>query len=324
MGKQAIHLPKKKQTQFQFQKLKICKKCQRYSVIKEENCPECGAVYVGAQALAKAIFKNHLFSETLWILMFVCIGVIFAPTVEARYYSLIVGVSFALGYVILTIPFIKSEYFYQLKQLFFTELLKIKAGIQYDSNRAREDIKEGNVMEAYDKLQEIRDFIDNDQMKIRTVRALNKIALRKDMLLELELLLPSSYDKDFVKYALEVVKINRQLVRKSCISYFIKYQMEIIRDFGMDNLLFVAGSALRMKLYIQEFSEFIQEFVDYFPKERILRLCRIIYSNPEENWGGLAEKIKRLVAVKYSYDPDFKPYVQEKSQTMIKRTVYQK
>jgi hypothetical protein len=291
--------------------MKMCKKCQCYSVLKGKNCPECGTVFKGVEGLAKAYVRKQLYSETLWILLFVCLGVIFAPTNEARYYTLIIGGSFTLGYVIFTFIFLKSEYYYQLRKLIFSDILKIKAGIQQDSNQAREDIKENNVSAAYDKLQQIGEFIHNDQLKIRTVIALNKFALRRDMNLELEHLLPSSYDKEFVKYALEVGKINRQLIKKSCIAYFIKYKLDIIHDFGLDTLMSIAGSALRMKLYIHEFSEFIQEYIDYFPKDRILRLCSIIHSHPKEDWGGLAEKIKQHVLIKYSYDPEFKPYIKE-------------
>ena len=127
--------------------------------------------------------------------------------------------------------------------------------------------------------------------------------------LELERLVPSSYDRDFVFYALDVLKINRSLLTKKSIGYFIQYREEIIRDFGIEALISVASSALRMKLYILEFSEFIEEFLDYFPKERMLRLCSILNSNPDIKWGSLKDKTKRLVAMKYHYDPDFKQFV---------------
>ncbi|OLS33935.1 hypothetical protein BTR25_23310 [Bacillus sp. MRMR6] len=309
MAKQAARLPKKKKTEFRFQKLKMCKKCQRYSVIKEESCPVCGSTYMGVESLARSILKNRVFSETMFILIFVCAGIIFSPTLTMRYYSLIASLVFAICYLVLMLIFIKSEYYTQLKQLFFHDLKRIKAGIQSDSNRAKTDVSEGQVAAGYDKLREICDLIDNDQLKNCSVKALNEIALRKDMELEIEQLIPSSYDKDFVKYALEVQKINRMLVTKKVISYFSVYRDGVVRDFGIDSLITVLDSALRMKLYIHEFSEFIQEYIDYFPKERILRLCRIVNAHPEEDWGSLADTMTRMVAVKFHYDPDFMPYI---------------
>jgi hypothetical protein len=306
VAKMAVPLPKKKQTKYRFQKLKMCKKCNTYSVLKDENCPKCGAAYISIEGLAKSIYKNHLISEVIAILIFVSIGIVFAPTMKVVYYTSITGLSFCLAYVLLTVFFIKNEYYQQLKKLFYADLIKIKAGIAQDTELAKEDIKQERVAAAYDKLREIGDFIYSDQIKILIVRTLNKIALRKNMELVLEPLIPSSYDKDFVKYALGVLKINRTLVTKKCIAYFFNYRSETIRDFGMESLLIVADMTLRMRLYILEFSGFIEEFIEYLPKGRLLRLCSIINSHPEVDWGSLEEKTKQLIALKYNYDPDFK------------------
>ncbi|MEH7306187.1 hypothetical protein [Neobacillus drentensis] len=309
IAKQAIQLSKKKRTKYCYQKLKMCKKCNRYSVLKEEECPTCGLTFVGIESIVHSIFRNRLFTEAIRILILVCIGIVAAPTVKTLYLSLITGVIFVSSYIILTVTFMKSEYFMVLKKLLRADFRKIQAGIQFDSNLAKEDVKAGKLAPAYDKLREIGDFIYSDQVKIRRVMVLNDIVLRRDMELELESLIPSSYDKDFVKYALEILKINRPLFTKKCIAYFIQYRDAIVRDFGIDSLIAVAGTALRMKLYIQEFSDFIEEFLEYFPKDRFLRLCNILYSNPDAKWGSLEEKAKRLVAIKYHYDPDFKRFV---------------
>lgn len=313
MAKQVVQLSKKKRTKYCFQKLKMCKKCQRYTVLNDENCPKCSSNYIGIESLVRAIVKNRLFTEAIWILIFVCIGIVAAPTVNTMYYSLIAGVVFIIGYVMLSSIFIKSEYFIQLKKQLRADFRKIQAGIRFDSNLAKEDVKEEKLAPAYEKLREIGDFIYSDQVKIRRIKVLNKISLRSDMELELEPLVPSSYDRDFVKYALEVLKINRTLITKNCIAYFINYRDAIVIDFGMNSLISVAGTALRMKLYILEFSQFIEEFLEYFPKERVLRLCNILHSNPDVNWGSLEEKTKRLVARKYNYDPDFKRFSFEES-----------
>ena len=309
LTKQAVQFSKKERTNYRFEKLKMCKKCKRYSVLNDENCPECGSTLVGLESLVQSIYKKRVFAEVIKIVILVCIGIVAAPTVTTRYISLIIGILFLISYVIITLIYRKSEYFNQLKKLLRVELRKIHAGIQFDSNLAKEDVKQGKLVSAYEKLREIGDFIYSDQVKLRRVRILNAVFLRRDMELELESLIPSSYDKEFVKYALEVLKINRTLFTKKCIAYFFKHRAEIGRDFGMDSLISVAGTALRMKLYILEFSQFIEEFLEYFPKDRFLRLCNIIHSNPEVEWGSLKEQTQRLVARKYHYDPDFKQFV---------------
>ncbi|WP_231507829.1 hypothetical protein [Bacillus sp. UNC41MFS5] len=287
----------------------MCKKCNRYSVLKDEECSECGSKFIGIEGLVHSIFKNRLYTEAIRILILVCIGIVAAPTVKTLYLSLITGIIFVISYIMLTLIFMKSEYFIVLKKLLRSDFRKIQAGIRFDSELAKEDVREERLAAADEKLREIGDFIYSDQVKIRRVMVLNNILLRRDMELELEPLIPSSYDKDFVKYALEVLKINRTLITKKCIIYFIKYRDTIVRDFGMDSLIAVAGTTLRMKLYILEFSAFIEEFLEYFPKDRFLRLCNIIQSNPDEDWGSLAVKAKRLVEIKYHYDPDFKRFV---------------
>jgi|GEM_PF-5220529 len=309
MAKHAIQLSKKKRTKYRFQKLKMCKKCNRYSVLKDKACPECGSTFMGIEGLAHSIFKKRLFTEAIRILILVCIGIIAAPTVKALYLSLITGMIFVIVYIILTFAFIKSEYFTELKKILRVDLRKIGAGIQFDSDLALEDVREEKLAAAYEKLREIGDLIYSDQVKMRRVMVLNDIVLRRDMELELESLIPSSYDKDFVKYALEVLKINRALFTKKCIAYFIHYRDAVIRDFGIESLSAVAGTTLRMKLYILEFSEFIEEFLEYFPKDRFLRLCNILQANPDTDWGSLEERAKRLVEMKYHYDPDFKRFV---------------
>lgn len=312
-GDRDVRLPKKKQTKYRFQKLKMCKKCHHYSVLKDDDCPKCGTVYVGVESLAKSIYKNRFGTEVIAIILFVSFGSVFAPTSKTFNYSLIAGFSCCIAYVIMSFIFSKSEHYQQLNKLFYDDLINIKSGIAQDIALAQDDVLQGRVAAGYDRLREIGDLIYSNQVKIERVRALNKMALRKDMELVLEPLIPTSYDRDFVKYALEVLKINRTLVTKKCIAYFSKYRIEVMRDFGMESLLTVVGTVLRMKLYILEFSEFIQEFIEYLPKERLHRLCSIINSHPEEEWGGLEEKVRRLMAVKYPYDPDFKSYFLERS-----------
>ncbi len=297
MAKQAVQLSKKKQTIYSFQKLKMCKKCSRYSFLQDETCPTCGTTFVGINPLIKSILKKRLMKEAIQILMVVSLGILFAPTIRTMYYSLFIGVIFCIIYVVLITIHIKSEQFHQLKKLLRADFKKIRAGIQFDTNLANEDIKAARLNQAYEKLREIGDIIYSDQVKIRRVRVLNQFFLRSDMELELEGLIPSSYNVDFVKYALEVLKINRTLITKKCIAYFVHYRDAIVMDFGMNSLISVADTALRMKLYILEFAPFIEEYLEYFPKERVLRLYSIIHANPEIEWGSLEEKTKHLASI---------------------------
>jgi hypothetical protein len=213
--------------------------------------------------------------------------------------------------LVLTFIFLKSEYYTLLKKKLRQDLRQIQAGIRFDFQRASEDSKEGRLQAALDKLREIGDLVDSDEVKIRQVIVLNKLTLRRDMELELEKLIPTRYDKHFVIYALEVLKFNRAHVRKRCIAYFIHYRRNIEMDFGVNPLIAMADTALRMKLYILEFSGFIEEFLEFLSKERFKRLCSILDKNPNLEWGRLKGTAVYLIEREYRHDPDFQEFFQQ-------------
>jgi hypothetical protein len=297
-----------KNVKYQFQKLKMCKNCQRYSVLKDPICPVCGKPYKKVHLLVRKSVIKRLFMEAIWILTVTGLGVIFSPTRQTMYY-LAGGTMFCISYIIVTSIFLKSEYHYQLKKRLRKDLRKIQAGIRFDSNLAKEAESEGQLAAAYEKLCEIGDFVYSDEVKIRQLIVLNKLPFRSGVEPELERLIPSLYNKNFVKYALKVLKQNRAQFTKKCIAYFISYRENIRIDFGGDSLIAIADTALRMKLYILEFSSFIEEFLSDLPKERIKRLCSIIHANPGQDWGGLKVSTMELIGKKYLDDPDFKSFL---------------
>ncbi|MBT2657248.1 hypothetical protein J7E81_18790 [Bacillus sp. ISL-18] len=292
-----------KNEKYQFQKLKMCKNCQRYSVLKDPICPVCGKHYKLVHQLVRKSVLKRLFTEAIWVLTGTGMGVIFAPTTQTRYF-LTGGTMFCISYIIVMSIFFKSEYHCQLKKRLRKDLRKIQAGIRFDSNLAKEAESEGQLEAAYEKLCEIGDFVYSDEVKISQLIVLNKLPFRSGVEPELERLIPSSYDKNFVNYALKVLKQNRARFTKRCIAYFICYRENIMMDFGGDSLISIADTALRMKLYILEFSGFIEEFLEYLPKERLLRLCSMIEANPNIDWGSLKGSTIRLIERKYSSDPD--------------------
>ncbi|ULT56468.1 hypothetical protein L1999_26070 [Neobacillus drentensis] len=293
-----------KNEKYQFQKLKMCKNCQRYSVLKDPICPVCRKHYKLVHQLVRKSAVKHLFTEAIWVLTGTGMGVIFAPTTQTMY-CLAGGTLFYISYIIVTSIFLKGEYHYQLKIRLRKDLRKIQAGIRFDSNLAKEAEREGQLEAAYEKLCEIDDFVYSDEVKIMQLIVLNKLPVRSRVEPELERLIPSSYDKKFVNYALKVLKQNRARFTKRCIAYFSCYRENIMMDFGGDSLISIADTALRMKLYILEFSGFIEEFLEYLPKEHLLRLCSMVEANPNIDWGSLKGNTLRLVERKYSSDSDF-------------------
>ena len=293
---------------YKFEKLQFCKKCQRYSVLTEEKCPVCAQHYKKLFRLIRSTFIKRIVTETLWYVVLVGLGIIFAPSKKDMDVVLVAGSIFFLTHWVLTFIFLKSEYYTLLKKKLRQDLSQIQAGIRFDFQRVSEDSKEGRGQAALDKLREIGDFVDSDEVKIRQVIVLTKAAIRSDGELELEKLIPTRYDKHVVLYALEVLKFNRAQVKKSCIAYFLHYRRNIEMDFGADPLIAMADTALRMKLYIHEFAGFIEEFLEYLPKKRFIRLCGILDKNPHMEWGRLKGTAIRLIEKEYRHDPAFQAF----------------
>ena len=308
MTNQTVNLSKKTVENYLFQRMKMCKKCHRYSVLKTKKCPECGRHYKKVSSLVTKILIKRVLTETTWILTMTGLVVMFAPA-KQTIYCLAAGAVFWVSCLVLTVLFSKSQYYYQLKKLLRKDIRKIQAGIRFDIQQAEAEEREGKLEEAYDKLREISEFVQSDEMKKRQVKLLNKLPLKGGSDFDLERLIPASYDKNFVKYLLKVLTSNRAQITKRCIAYCVHYRRNIEIDFGKEEIVAVADTALRMKLYILEFSAFIEEFLEFMPKERLLRLFKVIHKYPNVDWGKLQQRTIELVERNYCNDPDFKPFM---------------
>ncbi|WP_160722749.1 hypothetical protein [Bacillus sp. USDA818B3_A] len=312
MTNQTVNLSKKTVENYLFQRLKFCKKCQRYSVLRTKKCPECGRHYKKVSSLVTKILIKRVLTETTWILTMTALAAMFAP-VKQTIYCLAAGAVFWVSCLVLTVLFSKSQFYYQLKKSLRKDIRKIQAGIRFDCMQAEAEEREGKLEEAYDKLREIGEFVQSDELKKKQVKLLNKLPLKAGSDFDLERLIPASYDKNFVKYLLKVITNNRAQITKRCIAYCVQYRRNIELDFGKEKIVAIADTALRMKLYILEFSAFIEEFLDFMPKVRLLRLYKVIHKNPNVDWGKLQKRTIELVERNYCNDPDFKMFMgQEK------------
>ncbi|MNC62968.1 hypothetical protein D3C75_1130540 [compost metagenome] len=75
-------------------------------------------------------------------------------------------------------------------------------------------------------------------------------------------------------------------------------------DKGLAILTVVAGAAVRLKRYALLYSGLIGRYVQDLPKDRFLRLSRLIAANPYEPWNGLDAKVAEIRELKYRWDPE--------------------
>ncbi|QRG67603.1 hypothetical protein [Brevibacillus choshinensis] len=297
---------KTRKTAHTFERLQACKHCHTYHVLWDTHCEECGREYEPIRKRSAAVTRRYVQTRFLLLALFICLAALSAKTLAQL---LIAG---AVGLLLLTLFFLMQKKYgsYERDAQFLSFLTQeqaaIKTALVHHLEDVGADVKAQRIKDAYEKTREIGHFISSDTVKIRKIMFLNHFILRKDMELELESLIPSTYDKDFVAYLREVVKVQPSLVKKSVLDYVRRYKSYILLQENGEQLMGqIAGAALRMKPYITQYQDLIIEFIDYIPRERLLRLARLAHAHRHEGWELLYAATKKRIDTQYAFDPDF-------------------
>lgn len=306
--KLAVQFRPSKKTSCAFERLKTCKKCGAYSVLFDDRCKECGASgkFIPAADYIATLNRVLPMAEAFGAVALVALAVVLANDwiqVAAA------GVGGAVFLVLLFL--LRKRYKPYADQYRFHEVLvdhtpAILKGLRADLQDADGDMSAGNPKDAYEKLREIGYLLSGESIKHRKIACLRRFYIRKDMDLELDQLVPKKFDPEFVQYMRDAVKVNKQLVRHSALDYVVAYrpQIEAMED-GREFLVWMAGSALRMKKYVQMYPRFIIDYLDELPKERFHRLCKLMADTPAEQRNELYVKCKEKAQTRYAFDPDF-------------------
>jgi len=298
---------KTRKTAHTFERLQTCKHCHTYHVLWETHCGECGREYQPIRSIAAAVTHRYAQSRFLLLALFVSLAVLFAKTLP----QLLAACGIGLLLLVLFFLIQKKYGSYERDGQFLAYITQEQSAIRQALVRHLEDVgadvKAGRIKEAYEKTREIGHFIQSDTIKIRKIMFLNHFILRKDMELELDTLVTSTYDKDFVEYLREVVKVQPSLVKKSVLEYVRRYKPYILlQENGGQLIGQVAGAALRMKPYVEQYQDLIIEFLDYIPRDRLLRLAKLARTHGQEvGWELLYAATKKQVDTHYTFDPDF-------------------
>ncbi|TXK83789.1 hypothetical protein [Paenibacillus sp. N3.4] len=219
--------------------------------------------------------------------------------------SALASAALVIGYWLLSRRYSSAVENRLLHQMLMTENQAIREGLLLDIENAVNDLKLDDFKSAYEKLREIGYLITGNQVKVLKLMCLSHFILRSDMDLELATLIPTGFEPDFVRYLHEVSKISPQLVRRDVLDYVIKHR-KAIEDFpdGRETLALIAGAALRVKGYVLQYHDFIADFIEAFPRNRLLRLCRLLQGSYSEV-PALYDQAKDKVKLKYDFDPEF-------------------
>ncbi|GEC92994.1 MULTISPECIES: hypothetical protein [Brevibacillus] len=302
-----VHFRKTRKTTHTYERIQACTRCHTYHVLWETHCETCGRAYTPIRQVSHAVTRRYVQTRFLLLGLFVCLAVLSAETL------LQLALAGGIGCVLFVLFFVMQKKYgiyerdVQFQHFLTKEQDTLKKSLLRHLEEVGNDVKEGHLKEAYEKTREIGHFIDSDTIKIRKIMFLNHYVLRKDMELELETLIPSMYDKDFMEYVREVIKVQPSLVKKSVLTYVRRYKNQILLLENGDQLIGqVAGAALRMKSYVDEYQDLIIEFIDFLPRERLLRLAKMVQTHKNEGWEQLYHSTKNRVDTHYAFDPDFK------------------
>jgi len=290
-----------------FERLRYCKSCGHYSVLWDDSCEQCGKQnFIPATKHIEALNRKKFHTELLGIVTFFCLTILVARSLLEIIIAIVAGIGLIGFYIYLRYKYKTTINHIWFHKTFKQEVPGIRKGLQLDMELAIKQIDEEQYKVAYEMLREIGYFLLDEPIKHHKLWCLYHFIIRKDMDLELDALIPSSYDPGFVLYLYEVSKVNKGLIKSNALDYVITYRSQIRNlDRNHDMMTSIAGAALRAKQYVDKYQALLIEHVEYFPKERLLRLCQLLSKSDPRQWPELYSKTKEIVHAKYSYDPEF-------------------
>ncbi|MCR8980023.1 hypothetical protein [Brevibacillus laterosporus] len=307
--KTGVQFRKTIKTTHAFERLKYCPKCRSYSVSWDTECPFCEktVTLLPIRAVSAATTRRNVQISFLWIGLFVCLAAIFADTTTNLILACSGGVLFFVLFWLMQKRYGSYEQNVHFEQFINTEQENIKNALYQHLEDIDADVKAKKYKDAYEKIREVGYFIDSDLVKILKVKYLNHFVLRKDMELELDTLIPSDYNHHFIAYLHEVLKVQPWLVKQAVLDYVISNKSYILQESNGTQILGqVAGASLRVRAHVEHYQDFIIEFIEYLPKERLIRLAKMVSAHQDGQWAKLYEATKKQVDQHYSFDPELK------------------
>lgn len=294
-----------KAPRYAYDKLRICRHCGRYTALGEERCSKCGrASLIAVEQQAAALTRRKMQTHLLFILLLTLASVYFGNSIQKMVLCGAGGLLLA-GLLYYTQRKVRqNENLHSLNEMLGRGIDIIKEGLEINRQEAVSVLRENDVL-AYEKLRELSILLRGDRISRQRVALLHGFLLRRDMDLELEQLLLKEFEPLLAEYIGEIAKVRPDLIKERTLRYVKNYEEDIRQmDNGLMILTGVAGAAVRMKRYALLYSSMIGRYVHNLPKDRFMRLSKLIAANPHEPWNGLDLKVAEIREVKYRWDPE--------------------
>lgn len=303
----AVQFRKSARTRHAYERLKQCKGCGNYSVLWSNECLKCGAAgkLSSVKEIVQAIHRRNTVRDAMIVFSISLAAFFLAETFVQMAAAVIAGIALVAGTVMLSKRYAPAVENRLIHRLLISENRAIREGLLLDIEDAAGDLKSDDHKAAYEKLREIGYVITGNQVKVLKLMCLSHFILRSDMDLELSPLIPTGFEPDFIRYLNEVLKISPQLAKRDTLNYVVKHRSSIEAfDGGRETLVLAAGAALRVKGYVLQYQQLIADFIEDLPRERLLRLCKLLQGSYDEA-PALYDKARDTVKLKYDFDPEF-------------------
>lgn len=309
--KKSIQLPMLHRTRRVYDNLRICRKCQNYTILPGDACPDCGKqalVPVIQQAGLRA--KRKMVNEILFALLLTIIAVVVSKEMTEIIISIITGIVLMTALILVQRRMLAKETLRQLARLFKTNSNTIYEGTVRDQSTAVTAVRSGEDVEGYHMLRQAAVVVHNDRLRLAQLSLLQNFRLRSDMDLDLDSLIVQDFDPLLAEYIGEIAKIKREMVKDRAIRYVIAHEPQILKlENGMNILVSVTSAAVRMKRYVTMHPGFVRRYARFLPKDRFLRLYRMINSDPAQKDSAMAIDLETIRQELYKGDSDFEPAI---------------
>lgn len=279
-----------------------CKGCHTYNINNKKACYKCGHTQkmLSLDAIAEKTVKKNFLSRTVLILIIYAVlfllSMNFSNIIWVSVYTLVGLILNTIIYMVFKESFCIEE----LEKHIIANEQKIKDDLRnrFEENKAK--VAAGKYLEAYEELRYLGMLMDSEELRKNKLACLNTFRLRKDLPLELKEVLVENYNIYLVAYIYEVSKIKKELIDEATILYILKYKDEILKlKQGREIIAGVIGGALKSKMLLDRYAQVVYEYIDYLPKDRIIRLCKIKEGITDKV---LLEQIIDQIKLKYGFD----------------------
>lgn len=289
--------------------LTYCKACHTYNIHDGKPCYKCGSTkdFTTLEAIAYKTVQKDFFNRTCFI--FIVYAVLFLLSMK---FSNIIGVSI-FTFLCLGIHFLIYKGFkkYLVMKEFEEHITLNTKEINKDLNeilkRAEIKIEKEAYLEAYEDLRYLGMVMDRKSIRNNKIMCLKEFRLRSDLPLEMKEVLIGECNRYLIYYIYEVAQIKKELIDEQTIDYILRCKGAIMEfPEGRKIVATVVEASLKSKMLTNKYAKELYDSIDYLPKERIVRLCKIKNCIVDENVRGqIVDRIK----LKYGYDEAIDKYL---------------